>query len=232
MAARRSGSIPARGRELGRLVTSYSLAAGSALALVPDAAATPIMANLATTTLLRDGERLIVDLDGDQLGDFAVRAQNYLGGILFDIISHVYESTGTVRNLVAHNYDIGGDLGITVFQPGQQIGPDTTDWRGRFADPHAPSLGVLLESATPSGPFLNSRGFVGLFFDIPGGGHHFGYLEIEGTGDTLAILGGAFESQPNVPIQVPVPEPGSLALLASGAVGLAAWRRARRARHD
>lgn len=234
MATNRSRSIPARGREFGRLVAGYSLAAGGALALAPDAAAAPIPAKVAPVTLSQGGERVVMDLDGDRLGDFVVRAHNYLDGILFDIISHVYESTEVVRNVVAHNYEAAsGDLGITLLRRGQQVGPDTTDWQGRFADLNDPSLGVLLETDTPSGPFLNSRGFIGLFFEFLDGSHHFGYLELEGTGAALTILGGAFESQPDAPIQIPtsVPEPGSLALLACGAAGLAAWRRARKQPH-
>jgi hypothetical protein len=99
---------------------------------------------------------------------------------------------------------------------------------------------VLFETATPSGPLLDVRGWLGLLFDIPGGSTHFGYLDLEGSVGQdpstalLRIHGGAFESEPDQPIAATAPEPGALALLALGCVGIAAMRtrRAREAMRD
>jgi hypothetical protein len=103
----------------------------------------------------------------------------------------------------------------TVVPAGGMVGPDSSGW---------------LE-ATTLDLFTGTRGYAGVMFDIPGGSPHFAYLDIsvEPDSSSATIYGGAYESLANTPIQVPVPEPGSLVLLAGGATGLAAWRR--RGRH-
>ena len=76
--------------------------------------------------------------------------------------------------------------------------------------------------------FFGTRGFLGVDFDIPGGSSHFGYLDVEiDAGQTeLTIHGGAYESEPDTGIVAgAIPEPSGLAMLATGAVALASWRR-------
>ena len=79
-------------------------------------------------------------------------------------------------------------------------------------------------------------GLLGVRFDI-GGNSHMGFveLEVDGSpngsglaGNIPVILSFGYETEPDTPLSTPVPEPSSLGLLASGAVGLAAWRRRRR----
>ena len=73
-----------------------------------------------------------------------------------------------------------------------------------------------------------------------GGNTHYGWVEWTHTlatlfgGGLVSVTNWAFEDVPNTPIHIadtmsPVPLPGSLALLASGAGGLLAWRRRRSA---
>jgi len=60
-------------------------------------------------------------------------------------------------------------------------------------------------------------------------GLHYGWIEVVRTGDALDALAWGYETEPGVPIAAGVPEPGSLALLAFGAAGLASRRRRRHA---
>lgn len=76
--------------------------------------------------------------------------------------------------------------------------------------------------------------FIGLQFDI-GGNTHYGWVEANADGGNVTLERYAYEDQANTPIVTPalataVPEPGSLALLATGAAGLLALGRRRRAR--
>jgi hypothetical protein len=91
-------------------------------------------------------------------------------------------------------------------------------------------------TSSRGGPWRNSGGFLGLKFDIKGQ-THYGWIELSISAGGGAFVSGyvadyAYQSQPNVPITAgatatAVAEPGSLSLLALGALGLAAWRRKR-----
>jgi hypothetical protein len=146
----------------------------------------------------------IFDIDNDNFYDFEIYDVSYFGGF------HLYNRLPIHDdlNLIMNN----GSL-ATLVAPGSTIGPDTTGWLNN----------VSLDS------FLGTRGYAGVVFEIPGGSPHFAYLDISAAADRsiLTLHGGAYESEPNTPIHVAVPEPGSFALLASGAAGLAAWRRKR-----
>jgi hypothetical protein len=144
------------------------------------------------------------DINGDGHNDFDIYDQSYMGSFLLSYNSGSQFATNLIMN--------DGSLAAVV-APGATIGPDSSGWPNN----------ILLDS------FAGTRGFAGVVFDIPGGSPHFGYLDFELTADrsTLTLYGGAYESQANTPITTPVPEPGPLVLLASGAAGLAAWRRRR-----
>ena len=142
------------------------------------------------------------DIDGNSINDFAL--WSYYGPYLLTWAGQGHSETSLIMN---------NGFEAAIVAPGASVGPDTTGWPND----------VSIES------FVGTRGYAGVVFDIPGGSPHFAYLDIEVASDLsfATVHGGAYESLANTPIQTPVPEPGSLLLLASGAAGLAAWRRKR-----
>lgn len=75
-------------------------------------------------------------------------------------------------------------------------------------------------------------GYIGFTFEHKNGGTHYGWVKVNMVGVThnaFTLLDYAYEDMAGKAIQVgPVPEPGSLGLLATGALGLLLWRRTRR----
>jgi hypothetical protein len=141
------------------------------------------------------------DIDGDGTRDFTLYG---------DYFGH-FEFRGDYLDL---NRILNTGSFAAVVPSGGTIGPDSSGW---------------LEDTTLD-LFTGIRGYAGVVFDIPGGSPHFAYLdfsveESDTSYRTLTLYGGAYESLANTPIQVPVPEPSSLVLLASGAASLALWRR-------
>lgn len=77
------------------------------------------------------------------------------------------------------------------------------------------------------GPFNDvTNGFIGFRFSL-NDNSHFGWARIS-VSDVVTLHDFAYENTPNTAINagdgIPVPEPGTLALLAAGATGLLAWR--------
>ena len=78
-----------------------------------------------------------------------------------------------------------------------------------------------------------SNAFLGWQVDVPGGSPHVGWLRVSlDTAGNFTLHDFAIESEPNASIRAgqtaAMPEAGTLALLALGAVGLALWRPRRR----
>lgn len=83
-------------------------------------------------------------------------------------------------------------------------------------------------TTSSSGPFLNTRGYLGLVFRGIDNASHAGWADVSVTGSSLRLFGYAYEAEPGKAIRAgAVPEPPSLVLLAAGAAGLAALRRSR-----
>jgi hypothetical protein len=84
----------------------------------------------------------------------------------------------------------------------------------------------------PFGDFYGNSGFAGLSFGLPGeSGVHYGWAELQNSSAGLTVVEVGYETQQDTGIVTPglVPEPGTLALLAAGAVGVLALRRRRQA---
>ncbi len=78
------------------------------------------------------------------------------------------------------------------------------------------------------------KAFIGFSFDA-GEGTQYGWLQVEMTGaphNALTILDWAYAGVGEEILPGQVPEPGSLGLLATGALGLLLWRRTRRKNHS
>jgi hypothetical protein len=196
-----------RSRVAGKLAATSSLAAaglGFLSSAETDAAVVPYIPPGAPITLDQTAN-FPFDMNGDGPNDLAIYAtspRDYKLGDYFGAFG--YLGSNNVKNV--------GLSDAAIVPPGGTIGPDTTGW--------------LNEADLDR--FVGRRGYAGVVFDVPGGSPHFGYLDISvaADGTSVTLYGGAYESLANTPIQTPaVPEPGTLALLATGAAGLAAWRR-------
>lgn len=175
-----------------------------------DAAAAPTVAHLPGPApfVLNLLDTPTFDLNDDGTGDFSI--YNYLG--YFGVPVNGLGSLNRVDTADLRPYS--GLYLATLIGAGEVIDGSTVG-----------SFGFV-----PTGyldDFYDTRGFVGVRFDIPGGSPHFGYLDIsiDTTAQTVTVHGGAYESEANTPITTPVPEPTGLGLLAIGAAGIAGWRR-------
>jgi hypothetical protein len=103
------------------------------------------------------------------------------------------------------------------------------DWNGRLA--------YTYYGYPSGGDWLGKKGYLGLQFQDADAATHYGWAKLEVPGDlsSLILYGFAYETDIDTPILAgagdpsPVPLPSSLALLASGAAGLLAYRRMKRA---
>lgn len=113
--------------------------------------------------------------------------------------------------------EVGGfyDYFLTAVEGGEVI-PSGAPW-DFVGTTYYPGYG----SELPEGQAV----YLGVRFDL-GGGNQYGWVGVVRTGIELDAFAWAYETEPGVPIEAGIPEPGTLAALALGAavVGLARRR--------
>jgi hypothetical protein len=202
--------------------TAYTAAVGAALTIAPAIEAAPVYSGLQEIENMYGISNFPLDLDRDGFPDF------------FVYIYSEFRSSTAFGSLGAYAGSIlvdGGDLRRLA------AGDTISSMAGTFGGGAA-----IFSNGLPAGQWLPSQtGFAGVRFQRSGG-EHFGWIRLHwGPNDEffpemkVTVKDWAYESVPGAPIEAgaglpTVPEPSSLALLATGAAGVLAWRRRRRVR--
>ena len=195
-----------------------------------------------------NGTSVSWDIDGDGFSEFRLHK---VGGTFGGFFSYnevrlasntVASGTGNGRGLLGLFSDKVQALSVSFV-----VGPSglSTTWgfsfnNGQHSQRRAMTSGTFL--GNPYGPFIGSdfasygfgpgSNFFGFRFnDGIGTGLNYGWgvIDFDLTSGTVTISEWHYETDDNVGVHV-VPEPNSLALLAAGAAGVAAYRRRRTAK--
>ena len=188
-------------------VVTGVLALGAGLTAAGDADAALIIQNIGQTASISNVQ---FDLDQNEKNDFSVGA--------FGATGNISKLTDTLGAISAEN----GLLYAVQLGFNQPVDADLFN----ATDGSSTSFASLYDGT--SGPWgtVGAHGFVPLFLEISGA-THYGWVEI--TRGSAIVGRAGFQSDANVAAMTPVPLPGSLALLATGAASLLALRRRKRA---
>jgi hypothetical protein len=214
-----------------RKLAGYVVAGGAALAAADPAQAAPIYSGVQDIAIGLD-QTVDLDLNGDAVVDF--QFQNvFLPGVVDERRLQLL----TMGTNTAATFSGGSDtksLAAGVVIPDEVVDP--LGLGGTFVG-GPQTLAGATEGGGAFGFWFDAvNEFVALEFDIAGQSHYgWARLSVSGSSDvntagTATLHDWAYESIPGAQIrtgQTAVPEPGSLGLLALGAVGLAAYRRRR-----
>lgn len=208
----------------------YTAAAGSALALAPAADAAIMYSGVQNITLTRTSPTAVlstqIDLNGDGVVDFGLQLDGIQG------------SSGSVAG--AFLVGIGGFFLKTGSLNSVRRLASSFNFSSVSAGSFSPNVGTL-RSATDAGQsrgqwpsVVTTSGFAGVAFIDTQGHSHLGWIRLAIQNDAaglpvqLTAVDWAWQTVEGSPIHVgSVPEPSSLALLAAGAAGVAAFRRRR-----
>ena len=191
-------------------LAKYSAAAGAAGLMAGGAQATIIYSG-AQNIAIGQFSSQDLNLDGDAYNDILLK--NYVFGGNYQGATVNFAPGKVVGFTTGLNYATALSAGDTI---------DATTTAG------GPSVVSLAYANNPDSQFDSASGaFIGLEFPI-NATSHFGWVrvDIDNAAGTFNIVDWAYESTPGVGIEAgAIPEPGSLALLAAGAAGVAGLRR-------
>ncbi len=209
-----------KSRKLERELIAYSLAAGTVLLGAAGAEAKIIHTDLgAGVTLDTDGATFDIDFDGGG-AEFTI----FFGTISYNRVNVSFASTKASWR----GRNFWGNNGAEALSNGDDVNAGSQWGHSNFGA--SSYYGNMASSYDTSGNFLDTSGkYIGVRFDI-GGNTHYGWIQVNvpGVPDSATITGYAYQDTADAQITAgAIPEPGSLALLALGAAGLAAWRKKR-----
>jgi hypothetical protein len=210
-------------------LAAYAVASGTFLAAADQVEAGIIYSGVRDISI---GNQQTVNLNVNDTGplsdtvvDYKLRHTNVLNGV---------NQTLTLSVLTQGSNQVVVDSGgfAAALKAGDLISSSDTLGSGtKVMASYKFKLGTLQSSSGPWRGVQNE--YLGLSFEIPGNGFHFGWARLSMKGDHSAfstLVDWAYETTPGTSILAgAVPEPSSLSLgmLALGAVGVAALARAR-----
>ena len=202
-----------KSRKLERELIAYSLAAGTVLLGAAGASAAIHHTDLGAGVVLdTDGASLDIDFDG--------------GGAEFNIFFSTATDQVNVQAETASASWRGTTSTASALDNGAEVNTGA-NW-GRRTTGNGGNLAYYWSSAWTGGDFIGtSDKYIGVKFDI-GGDTLYGWIQVQVPADSTSatITGYAYNDVDDGSITAgQVPEPASLALLALGAAGIAAWRK-------
>lgn len=167
-----------------------------------------------------------IDIHGDGIPDFA-----FSGGVTAGSISRGLVDVGSLFFMAIHGGILPGPQA-----PGALIGPQDKFLASTAADfEHIDLYRGGSSTFLTGGPWLNKSGYLGFRFTTSGGQFHYGWadfgISVSSDGRAGEAFFGpyAYDTVPDQSIRAgqtsATPEPGTLGLLALGALGLGLWRR-------
>lgn len=159
---------------------------------------------------------------------------NDIDGIYMNVVSGAFAGSPPPAgwdinpySAAAGNFNLWGPTANTWFAVGgtQFNLPFGTPISGPLASFFRPGGGTNIGTQLNLNSNQNCFGF--RFTNENGGTNHFGWMQLQvgATAADRAIVSYAYDNTPDAPVACGVPEPGSLGLLALGAVGLISRRR-------
>jgi len=194
-------------------------------------------------TVLGTNEVVEADIQGGFLGNY-LDSQN--SSFLFDVNGDTLPDFSFFRYTATYNgnpYGVAGVQGLGAYD--SVVGQIQNGWPyvsnldvGFFVGPDAPFVYggfMAADEGFQYSQFAQAGiGQIGFTFEAADGGQHFGWVRVKMTGPTdnsFQLLDFEWQDEAGVGIPIaPVPEPGSLGLFATGAIGLLLWRRSRRSK--
>ncbi|MHB8971577.1 MAG: PEP-CTERM sorting domain-containing protein [Pirellulaceae bacterium] len=173
-----------------------------------------------------------IDLNDDGYGDLVLVHWGFFNGgeVRGSVYAAGYASANAMKVDIA-GFNKNSSFYASSLKPGSSV---------RSFQPKQPRVFDSLGLMARSGNDLFSvpgEGFIGFSFDAGNGGTQYGWLQVNmegGPHNAFSILDYAYAGVDEgilVGQTSAVPEPGSLGLLATGAIGLLLWRRKRRGSH-